>query len=153
MDKPRDTFVPPINPTQISSPSREIYASMGRDNIYKMIEAFYAELGQSSIASLFSRDLVRASHRSAAFFVQLLGGPNEYSDPFGPPRMRQRHLAFSITRASRDVWLACFERVLDRAADDFAFPTQHLEAFRRYLREFSLWMVNTGDSAWRSARG
>jgi hemoglobin len=144
METPRDVYVPPINPAEIAGPSREIYAAMGRDQIYAMLEAFYVELGKSPIAGMFAKDLVKSSRRSAAFFVQSCGGPAEYSDQFGPPRMRGRHLAFSITKAARDEWLACFERVLDRAVADFSFPPQHLEDFRRFLRDFSLWMVNTG---------
>jgi hemoglobin len=143
METPRDIFVPPVNPAAIAGPSREIYAAMGRDNIYAMLEAFYRELGGSPIAGMFAKDLVKSSRRSAAFFVQACGGPAEYSEQFGPPRMRSRHLAFAITPAARDAWLACFERVLDRAVAEFAFPAAHLEDFRRFLREFSRWMVNT----------
>jgi hemoglobin len=56
--------------------------------------------------------------------------------------MRARHLAFRITPAARDVWLACFERVLEGAVAAYGFPAEHLDGFRRFLRDFSLWMVN-----------
>src|SRR5262249_59956033 len=45
----------------------------------------------------------------------------------------------------RREWLACFDRVLERAPERYAFPTEHLPGFRRFLRDFSLWMVNTDD--------
>ncbi len=145
MQNPRDVYVPDINPAAIPGPSREIYAQMGADNIHRMIEDFYRELGTASIRALFPQDLARASRKSAAFFVQLLGGPQEYSDRFGPPRMRARHLPFRITRQARDEWLACFERVLGRAVADYGFPEPHLEGFRQFLASFSLWMVNSTE--------
>lgn len=141
----RDVYVPDLDPTQIAAPNPAIYAAMGRDNIYRMLEALYREVGASPIRALFPQDLVASSRKSAAFFVQLLGGPPEYSQRFGPPRLRARHLAFPITPAARDEWLACFERVLARAVADYAFPAEHLAGFRQYLRRFSLWMVNTAE--------
>jgi hemoglobin len=146
MEMPRSEFVPPINPAQIPGPSREIYPRMGRDNMYRMLKDFYEALGASAIAGLFPKNLVKASERSAAFFVQLCGGPLEYSNQYGPPRMRARHLAFKITQAARDEWLACFERILANAPADYAFPPEHLDDFRRFLRDFSMWMVNSADS-------
>jgi hemoglobin len=145
MNEPRNVFVPDVNPAAIPGPSREIYALMGRDNIYRMIEDFYRELGASPIRAMFPQDLVSSSHKSAAFFVQLLGGPQEYNERFGPPRMRGRHLPFRITSSARNEWLACFERVLARAVADYSFPEQHLEGFKGFLQGFSLWMVNTTD--------
>lgn len=147
MNQPRDVFVPAMNPGAIPGPSREIYAHMGRDNIYRMLEDFYRELGGSSIRGMFPRDMVRASKKSAAFFVQLLGGPQEYNERFGEPRMRARHMPFRITTDARNEWLACFERVLGRAVADYAFPEAHLEGFRQFLHGFSMWMVNTADES------
>jgi hemoglobin len=141
----RDVYVPDMNPAEIAGPSREVYGQMGRENIYRLIEDFYRELESSSIRGMFPRDLARASRKSAAFFVQLLGGPQEYSDRFGPPRMRARHMPFRITARARDEWLACFERVLERAVADHGFPEQHLPGFREFLRAFSMWMVNSTD--------
>jgi hemoglobin len=138
-------YVPSVNPTEIAGPSREIYARMGRENLYRMIEAFYRELGASAIRSMFPEDLVASAHKSAAFFAQLTGGPQEYTEQHGPPRMRARHLAFRITSQARTEWLVCFERILGRAVSDFNFPAEHLEGFRQFLQKFSLWMVNTAD--------
>jgi hemoglobin len=142
----RPPYVPNINPGEIEGPSRDIYGRMGGENIYRMLEAFYRELGASSIRGMFPADLVASSRKSAAFFVQLLGGPPEYNERHGSPRMRARHMPFRITTKARDEWLACFERVLDRAVDELGFPAEHLDGFRRFLRSFSSWMVNSPDA-------
>lgn len=145
MSKPRNPVVPDINPAEIRGPSRDIYTAMGRDNIDRMLEDFYRELGTSPIAAMFPKDLVASSRKSAAFFAQLFGGPQDYTERYGSPRMRARHMAFRITPQAREVWLACFERVLARAVADYAFPPEHLDGFRTFLQQFSMWMVNTAD--------
>jgi hemoglobin len=139
-------YVPPVDPGQIPPPSRDIYGSMGEANIFRMMEDFYRQLEQSSLRPLFPADMLEASHRSAAFFVGLLGGPPLYQQRFGNPMMRARHLAFVITPRAREEWLACFEHVLADAPRRYAFPEQHLSGFRAFLYAFSMWMVNTEDA-------
>jgi hemoglobin len=141
----RPVYVPPINPRQITPPSREIYGIMGEANIFRMMEDFYRELEHSSLRPLFPADMVAASQRSAAFFVGLLGGPPLYQQRYGDPMMRARHLPFVITPRAREEWLACFERVLAEAPQRYAFPEAHLPGFRAFLEGFSMWMVNTED--------
>lgn len=137
----REIFVPPGGPPQ-SGPSRDIYALMGEENIFKMMSDFYKELEKSGIRHLFPPDMEEASKKSAKFFVQVLGGPPLYVIDHGPPRMRQRHLPFEIDEAARQVWLGCFERVLKDAETKYNFPAQHLQGFKDFLRDFSAWMVN-----------
>jgi hemoglobin len=139
-------FVPPIDPSKIAAPSREIYGLMGEAGITAMIEDFYCELEASPLRPLFPADMLAASRKSATFFVGLLGGPPLYHQRYGNPMMRARHLPFRITPRAREVWLACFDRVLDRAPGAHGFPAQHLPGFRAFLRDFSLWMVNTDET-------
>lgn len=142
MSVERQIYVPPEGPPRVTPPSSEIYAQMGEENIFAMLEDFYRELEQSSLRSMFPADMVAASHKSAAFFVGLLGGPPLYHQRYGNPMMRARHLPFPIDEAARQEWLACFDRVLDRAVDQYNFPAQYLEGFRAFLVGFSGWMVN-----------
>lgn len=139
----RSVYVPPIDPARIAPPSREIYGLMGEASIFRMMEDFYRELERSSLRALFPADMLAASRRSAAFFVGLLGGPPLYHQRYGNPMMRARHLPFAITLRAREEWLGCFERVLAQAPERYGFPAQHLAGFRAFLRDFSLWMVNT----------
>lgn len=143
MPQERQFYVPPSGPPQGITPNPAIYAAMGEENIYRMLEDFYIELSHSSIRSMFPEDMVEASKRSAAFFVFILGGPPLYQQQFGPPRMRQRHLPFAIDEEARQVWLACFKTVLQEADRKYQFPMEHMEGFWRFLVQFSEWMVNT----------
>ncbi|HVZ81962.1 MAG TPA: hypothetical protein VHE12_14335 [bacterium] len=137
----RDIYVPPQGPPQKGLP-RDIYARMGEENIFRMLSDFYEELEKSPIRSMFPADMREASKKSAKFFVQLLGGPPLYAIDHGPPRMRARHIPFPIDDKARQVWLGCFERILGDGGAKYAFPPEHLDAFREFLRDFSAWMVN-----------
>ena len=87
-------FTPPGGPGQTERPSPEIYKALGEEGVFRLLEDFYVELGKSEARHLFPTSpegLKTASERSAAFFVQLLGGPPLFIERYGPPRMRMRH--------------------------------------------------------------
>ena len=138
----REIYVPPGGPPRIPPPSKEIYPAMGEAKIFQMLEDLYVELGKSSIAEMFPKDLLAASEKSAAFFVGLLGGPPLYHQRYGAPKLRARHMPFIIDEAGRLEWLRCFDLILDQAVEKYDFPAEHLPAFRHFLHSFSTWMVN-----------
>lgn len=141
-EQSQQLYVPPGGPPQGIAPSREIYARMGEANIFRMCADFYRELEGSSVRHLFPEDMAAASEKIAAFLVGLFGGPPLFHERYGEPMMRARHLKFPIDEAARQEWLRCFNRVLERAERDYAFPAEHLDGFRRFLEGFSSWMVN-----------
>lgn len=139
-----EIYTPPGGPPQGIAPSHDIHGLMGTENIFKMLEDVYREIEQSPIRSMFPPDMILASQRSAAFFVQVLGGPPMYHQLYGNPAMRARHLRFPIDESARQIWLNCFHRVLEHS-EKYNFPDQHLDGFRTFLDEFSKWMVNRKD--------
>jgi hemoglobin len=138
----RVIYTPPGGPPQGPGPSPEIYRIMGEDNIFRMMLDFYMELEKSEIRHLFPPNMHEASRKSAAFFVGLLGGPPLYLQQYGSPRMRARHLPFEIDEPARQIWLRCFDNVLEGAEAKYNFPPQHLQGFKDFLKSFSAWMVN-----------
>ncbi|GMT50001.1 MAG: bacitracin resistance protein BacA [bacterium] len=138
----REIHTPPGGPPQGLALSPEIYKVMGEENIFKMLEDFYKVLETSSIRSIFPKDMMEGAKKSAAFFVGICGDPPLYMQRYGSPQMRSRHLRFPIDESARQVWLECFETVLEKALEKYQFPQRHLEAFRRFLVGFSAWMVN-----------
>ena len=138
----RVIYTPPGGPPQGPGPNPEIYRVMGEDNVFRMMLDFYKELENSEIRHLFPPDMEEASRKSACFFVTLLGGPPLYLEKYGSPRMRARHLPFEIDEPARQIWLRCFEKVLEDAPAKYNFPAQHLQGFKDFLKSFSSWMVN-----------
>jgi hemoglobin len=49
-------------------------------------------------------DLTSARDHLCGFLVQYWGGPTDYSDQRGHPRLRMRHMPFAIGEAERDAW-------------------------------------------------
>ena len=138
----RVIYTPPGGPPQGPGPNSEIYGIMGEANIFRMMSDFYKEIETSEIRHLFPANMEEASKKSAAFFVTILGGPPLYFERYGPPRMRARHLPFEINERARQVWLGCFDRVLESADVKYQFPMEHMEGFKDFLKSFSAWMVN-----------
>ena len=135
-------YVPAGGPGGIERPSPEIFEALGEEGVFALLADLYERLEQSPIRSMFPADMRAASERSAAFFVQLLGGPALFNERYGPPRMRQRHLPFEIGESERGVWLAAFDETLKHAPKALGFPSEHLAGFRAFLLGFSAWMIN-----------
>ncbi len=145
MARSKPIHTPLITPPPNGSVSTEIFPAMGEEAIFRMIRDFYGKLSESSIGHMFAADaegLAAEAEKSGAFFVFLLGGPPLYQQRYGPPRMRQRHLAIEIDEAARQEWLRCFGDVLEDATERYNFPAEHLEGFIEFLVKFSAWMVN-----------
>jgi hemoglobin len=139
----RPVYIPPGGPPRIATPNPAIFEAMGEENIFAMLRDFYGELEKSAIRGMFPRNMQRASEKSAAFFVGLLGGPPLYQQKYGNPMMRARHMPFPIDETARLEWLRCFAVVLEDAPIRYNFPAEHLMGFWAFLEGFSGWMVNT----------
>ena len=138
----RPVYTPPGGPPAVERPSGAILEALGEEGVFALLEAFYLELEQSELRPLFPQDMVAASRRSAAFFVQLLGGRPLFSEAYGPPRMRARHLPFEIDERARQVWLECFRRTLEARGPELGLPEEHISGMDAFLEGFSAWMVN-----------
>ena len=51
--------------------------------------------------------------RFALFLVGWLGGPQEYMEAHGHPRLRMRHGRVPVDISLRDAWLRCMTRAMD----------------------------------------
>ena len=143
MPDDRAVNLTPSGPPQVERPNPAIFQAMGEDAIFRMLADFYDVLAESEIAWMFPEDMRAASEKSAAFFVGLLGGPPLYQQRYGSPMLRARHMPFPIDAHARDVWLACFRRILEDAPDRYGFPPEHMAGFDEFLDKFSTWMVNS----------
>lgn len=67
-------------------------------------------------------DLSGARHRLTLFLIQYWGGPSTYSDERGHPRLRMRHLPFSVGPRERDHWLGHMRRAVEITCADPTVP-------------------------------
>ena len=63
------------------------------------------------------------------FLCGWLGGPSHYTDRFGHPMLRARHLPFAIGIRERDQWMACMREAMAAQGLAPAFANQLAEAF------------------------
>ena len=92
-------------------------------------------------------ELLRAVHGSTLddardklfwFLCGWLGGPQHYQDRFGHPRLRMRHMPFSIGVAERDQWLDCMDQAMTDVGVD---PALHQRLNQSFFQTAD-WMRN-----------
>ncbi|WP_411343693.1 globin [Paenibacillus sp. WLX1005] len=85
----------------------------GAEGVRRLVEAFYPKVQQDPlIGPLFPEDIYPVMEKQYMFLSQFFGGPSLFSDAYGHPMMRARHMAFPITNEKADAWLACMNAAL-----------------------------------------
>jgi hemoglobin len=83
----------------------------------------------AGIRSMHEADLTHTKQVLVKFLVEWLGGPKAYSSERGHPRLRQKHLPFSIGEAERDAWMLCMKRAMDDVVPNDTLKQQMEQAF------------------------
>ena len=86
-----------------------LYEQMGgRKTFENLVSHFYALVATDPILRPMypDDDFKGAAERLLMFLEQYWGGPNNYSQLRGHPRLRMRHAQFKIGEKERDVWLS-----------------------------------------------
>ena len=77
----------------------------GRPWFEALVDRFYHGVATDPILRpLYPDDLTRPREHLTSFLIQYWGGPSDYSARRGHPRLRMRHIPFSIGWAERDAW-------------------------------------------------
>ncbi|WP_219838703.1 globin [Paenibacillus sp. R14(2021)] len=85
----------------------------GVEGIRSIVEAFYPKVQKNPlIGPLFPAEINPVMDKQTLFLSQFFGGPPLYSDMYGHPMMRGRHLPFPITPERAQAWLGCMREAL-----------------------------------------
>ena len=118
-----------------------VYPAVGDEGFRALVEAFYRRVEADPVLRpIFPPDLSHGREAQYLFLRQYFGGPSEYSERFGHPQLRRRHLPFAITPEARDVWVTH----MLAAIDEVAIPEPHASLMRDYFERFSHAMVTRG---------
>lgn len=108
----------------------EVFNAIGEDGFTRLIAAFYRQIPDDDILGPMyrDRDMVAAEHRLRGFLIYRFGGPQDYIEERGHPRLRMRHVPFVIDQAARDRWMTLMKKALDETQLPEA-PARVLEMF------------------------
>jgi hemoglobin len=95
----------------------------GRERICALVEKFYDVMSERepALARLHPctpEGLVERGPRDrfALFLIGWLGGPEDYVQQHGHPRLRMRHNRVAVDTSMRDAWLRCMAIAMDAQA-------------------------------------
>ena len=115
----------------------------GEAKVRALVDRFYdlmdLEPGYAQLRAAHGTELERARQNLFWFLCGWLGGPQHYTDRFGHPRLRMRHMPFQIGSVERDQWLAC----MDQAMGEVGVPEDLRTRLRESFFQTADWMRNT----------
>lgn len=122
----------------------------GEPKVQALVDRFYdlmeLEPAYAQLRAVHGTSLDNARQRLFWFLCGWLGGPQHYTDRFGHPMLRARHLPQSIGGHSigikeRDQWLAC----MDQAMGETGVPEGLRARLRDSFFQTADWMRNRGE--------
>ncbi|MBO1755997.1 globin [Allobranchiibius sp. CTAmp26] len=121
------------------------YAQVGgHETFARLVHEFYRGVASDPpLRALYpEEDLGPAEDRLRGFLEQYWGGPTMYSEERGHPRLRMRHMPFSVTPAQRDRWILH----MMAAVDTLDLDQTHDLLLRDYLTRAAYSLVNSLDA-------
>jgi len=83
----------------------------GKVTIRQLVETFYDVMDTdpkaAALRAIHAPDLTEAREKLFMFMTGWSGGPQLYIERYGHPRLRARHMPFSIGESERDQWMYC----------------------------------------------
>ena len=91
----------------------------GETGLRSLVNRFYdimdSSLEAKDIRAFHAKSLSQSREKLFMFLSGWSGGPALYVEKYGYPRLRQRHMPFSIGEKERDQWLWCVNKALDES--------------------------------------
>jgi hemoglobin len=114
----------------------------GEPGVRALVDRFYdlmdLEPDFAGIRALHPGSLDGSRDKLFWFLCGWLGGPSNYEDRLGHPRLRARHLPFAIGIRERDQWLAC----MGQAMQELGAPADLRDRLNEAFFSTADWMRN-----------
>jgi hemoglobin len=121
---------------------KTLYEQLGNENLAVLVDRFYdLVFSNEKISHLFKTDKDIIKEKQRLFLTQFLGGPPLYSEKYGHPQMRARHMPHTIMETDAVAWLSCMSSAItsltisEKLKDDL---------FKRFVPT-AMFMVNTEE--------
>lgn len=107
----------------MTHPELSLYERIGGEpGLRSLVERFYAIIDSApeaaQLRALHPKSLRQSREKFFMFLSGWSGGPQLYEEKFGHPRLRMRHMPFSIGMVERDQWVWCMNKALDESKLD-----------------------------------
>ncbi len=90
-----------------------LFEQIGEENIALLVNRFYDLVFEDkTLTPLFKTDKALIKEKQRLFLTQFFGGPALYSDVYGHPKMRARHLPHPIGMKEAEAWLSCMSQAI-----------------------------------------
>lgn len=115
----------------------------GHPTFVQLVDVFYDGIADDELLRPMypEEDLGPAKDRLLMFLEQYWGGPKTYGDQRGHPRLRMRHMPFTVSPQARDHWLTHMRA----AVDSLSLAPLHEATLWDYLERAAHSMVNSAD--------
>ena len=122
------------------------YELMGGDEaIRRLVDRFYDLMDTAPeavhVRALHATSLKQSREKLSLYLTGWTGGPPVYENKYGHPRLRMRHMPFTIGSRERDEWVWCMDTALDEQPmavelrEDLRGKLHHLADFMRNAPE------------------
>lgn len=118
----------------------EVYTALGEEGFTRLVHAFYRQVpGDDVLGPLYpAGDMEGAEKRLRGFLIFRFGGPQQYIEERGHPRLRMRHAPFPVNQAARDRWM----ELMGRAMRETDVPEEAAAILRSYFESTATAMMN-----------
>jgi hemoglobin len=107
----------------------------GAENVRELVDRFYDLMDERAdvqeLRDMHAKSLKVSRQKLFEFLSGWMGGPSLYIEKYGHPRLRMRHMPFSIGTEARDQWLLCMDQALDEVVEDEQVREQLKDSFAR----------------------
>ena len=105
----------------------------GEPAVRHLTKTFYQIMSETPqtklVRDMHPADIAMSEEKLYLFLTGWLGGPDLYIEKYGHPRLRQRHMPFSIGIEESDQWLYCMAHALATLELDELLAQQLMGSF------------------------
>ena len=114
----------------------------GETGVRELVNRFYDNMDRletvKALRAMHAKSLKGSREKLFLFLSGWLGGPDLYVQKYGHPRLRARHMPFSIGIAERDQWMHCMKL----AMEEMEMPAELRETLSTALGKTADFMRN-----------
>lgn len=123
------------------SENREsVYEMVGGEETFReLVDIFYRKVeADEKLRAIFPEDLEPGKKWQFLFLMQYWGGPQNYDEERGHPRLRMRHAPYTITPETGMLWA----KYMLEAIDEVGIQEPARSMMREYFERGASFMIN-----------